>query len=206
MDVTSWAPLLAEVPNDGHVALVYRDHDFLARAVAVWTAPALRAGGGAVLVGTANHAVSIRAQLALAGIDVAGAERVGRLVFVDADWLMGHFILDGTPDGARFRPLADEIITSVRRATGSAEAPMRAWGEMVSLLRLRGNPAGARRLEELWTDVIEAHSIPLLCSYDIEGRLSEDDVAFHRSVAHAHDRLILQAEPPARGVVVGPIG
>lgn len=191
MDRSTWAPLFEDA-GEAHVALIYRDQGFLARAVALWCAPALRAGGGAILVGTTAHAMSIRQELGAEGIDVAGAERVARLVFVDADWLMGHFILDGTPDAQKFRALASDMIRGVR-AKGQPLAPVRAWGEMVSLLRLRGKPLAAQQLEELWAQVIADHDIALLCSYDAAHGESAETRAMSE-IAHSHGKVILQPE------------
>lgn len=188
----AWTPIL-EDPGHDHIALIYRDPVFLSRAVAHWSAPALRNGGGAIHVGTAAHSMGVREDLRRMGADVEGIERAGRLVFVDADWLMGHFILDGTPDAAKFRDLAREIVDGVRRSIAPG-APMRAWGEMVSLLRLRGDPESARRLEKMWQEVIAEEAIALLCTYDLRGRPGLDAGEFHSDIAHAHGRLILQPE------------
>lgn len=192
MDLSTWAPLF-EDNGEPHVALVYRDPTFLAQAVARWSAPALRAGGGAILVGTAAHGVLIRQEMPALGIDVEGAERSGRLVFVEADWLMGHFMLDGSPNAERFRGLAREIIHGARARCHGRFPPIRAWGEMVSLLRLRGNAAAAQRLETLWTEVIAAEDIALLCSYDAEHGASGEEEAL-KSFARTHGHVIVQPE------------
>lgn len=192
----AWQPLFEDADELDHVALVYRDPGFLARAVAHWSAPPLRKAGGAILVGTPAHMQAIRGDLRKLGVDVDGAERSGRLVFIDADWLMGHFILDGTPDATRFRALATEIIGGVRRAIGAGPG-IRAWGEMVSLLRLRGDPAGARRLEALWKDAIAESRIALLCSYDMQGLPKGASAMVDEDVRHMHDTLVVQPEGAA---------
>lgn len=192
-----FAASLFEDAGADHVALVYRDPGYLARAVAQWSSPALRGGGGAILVGTAPHAMDIRGALRRQGVDVEGLERNGRLVFVDAEWLMAHFILDGTPDAGRFRSLSAEIVRGVRAKAG-ARAPVRAWGEMVSLLRLRGKPAAAHRLEELWTEVIAEHDIALLCSYDSAHGESGAEEGLAR-IRALHPHVLVEPEAPRIG-------
>ncbi|HVM45872.1 MAG TPA: MEDS domain-containing protein [Candidatus Thermoplasmatota archaeon] len=187
---STWAPILEDAQPRSHIALVYRDDAFLAHAVAVWSAPALRSGGGAILVGTPSHGLTVRNQLRKHGLDVDDLERRGKLVLLDADWLMARFVLDGTPDATRFRALAAEIVHGMRAAVGPAE--IRAWGEMVSLLHLRGNAPAARRLEDLWMEVISQHGIALMCSYDLAG--GGDHAGFMRDVAHQHGRTLLQPE------------
>lgn len=192
MDLTPWTALFEDA-GEPHVALIYRDHAFLAEAVARWTVPALRAGGGAILVGTAAHTIAIRSALRKAGADVDGAERAGRLVFVDADWLMAHFMLDGSPDRAKFRELSTEIVRGVRSRIARPHSPVRAWGEMVSLLRVRGNPLAAQKLEEHWNEVISEYDFALLCSYEITETAPADADAYAK-IARAHGEIILQPE------------
>lgn len=183
-----WQSFVQDAPAGAHVAIVYRDAAFLARGVAGWSAASLRAGGGAILVGTVLHLELIREELRKAGEDVDGAERAGRLLMLDADWLMAHFILDGSPDGAKFSALARDIVGRTKAACGGRR--VRAWGEMVSLLRQRGNAPAAARLEQLWNVVIEEHAISLLCSYEVEeqegdapgGGLLGDVLAMHSHV------------------------
>lgn len=183
-----WQAFVQDPPVDAHVAIVYRDAAFLARGVAGWSAACLRGGGGAILVGTVGHLELIRAELRRAGEDVDGAERAGRLLTLDADWLMAHFILDGSPDGAKFSALARDIVSRTKAACGGGR--VRAWGEMVALLRQRGNGDAATRLEHLWNAVIEEHAISLLCSYEMEepdaaapgGGLLGDVLATHSHV------------------------
>jgi hypothetical protein len=45
---------------------------------------------------------------------------------------------------------------------------VRIFGEMVDLV-WKSNLQSTQRLEELWNEVIEAHSVPLLCAYSLAG-------------------------------------
>ena len=46
----------------------------------------------------------------------------------------------------------------------------RVFGEMVNLI-WGSHPTATERLEELWNEVIEIHSVPLLCAYSLSGKL-----------------------------------
>jgi len=81
---------------------------------------------------------------------------------------------------------------------------VRAWGEMVCLLRSRANPEAARRLEEMWERTVEEHGIALLCSYHAEGPApSEAHAGLMQAVLESHGHVLPQPEPGARGVVLG---
>lgn len=178
--------------------MVYADVGFLARGVATWIAPSLHAGGGAILVGTVSNLELVRSQLRRDGVDVDAAERAGRLLAVEADWLMARFMLDGTPEGGRFASLAKDMVGRVRAACEGRG--VRAWGEMVDLLRERGNAAASLRLEALWSAVIEENGIALLCSYERVG--PESDALLADALA-MHDRVL--PEPGTQGALaVGP--
>lgn len=196
-----WQAFVQDPPADAHVAIVYKDDAFLARGVASWVAPSLKTGGGAILVGTVSHLELVREELRRAGVDLDAADRSGRFLALDADWLMAHFVLDGSPDGAKFAALARDIVGRTQAACGGR--PVRAWGEMVCLLRHRGNAAAAARLEELWNEVIEAYGITLLCSYAMEEPEAESPGGgLMGSVLAAHSHVLPQPGPGRPDVLI----
>lgn len=155
---------LSEHAAGSHVGLIVQDDAFLAASVAEWAAGSLRAGGGALLVGTTPHLEQIRTECSRRGVDLGARERAGLVVLIDAEWLLAKFMLDGAPDGPRFRQLLDEILAGIVGAVGSS-TKVRAWGEMVSVLRLRNDAYGARKLEALWGEALHRHGFSLMCSY-----------------------------------------
>lgn len=193
MPTQPWQTLIEQPPPRAHVGVVYREVAFLARVVAAWSAPSLRAGGGAILLGTPTHTEAIRGALKRSEVDVVAAEREGRLLVVDADWLMAHFVLDGSPMGAAFERLVGDIVGRVRQAARGA--PVRAWGEMVCLLRSRGNAEAARRVEALWEAVIESQGISLLCSYEAGADASEPSGGLLEDVLASHTHVVRESAP-----------
>lgn len=168
-----------------HLGLIVEDDRFLVSSVVEWTHTALRANGGVVLVGTTLHLEQIRAECARRSIPLSAAERAGRAVLIDADWMLSHFMLDGSPDSGRFRALLDEILDQLAKVVGSPER-VRAWGEMVSLLRERRNARAAQDLEALWGKAIRERGFSLLCSYHTNGVEEGPDADLLRDVARTH--------------------
>jgi hypothetical protein len=62
------------------------------------------------------------------------------------------------------------------------------YGEMVNLL-WRQNLRAAHRLEVLWNEVIQAHSISLFCAYHVDGDEGESRL-FPSDLRAAHSHLI----------------
>ena len=59
------------------------------------------------------------------------------------------------------------MIENAKRFDGKLRA-VRVFGEMVDLL-WQSDARITQRIEELWNEVIEAHSVPLLCGYSLAG-------------------------------------
>lgn len=187
MLAADWERLARDPRPEAHVAVVYKHSDHLARAVADWLEPGL-ARGGVVLLATVSHLELVRRELRRRGLDVDGVERAGRFVALDAHWAMAQFVLERGPDAATFRRILDEVIARVRASAPGQ--PVRAWGEVVALLRVAGRGQDAHQLEELWNAAIAEHGIDLLCSYTAEpldalgkpSTLAQDVAATHTHV------------------------
>lgn len=152
-----------------HVVQLYRETSRMVEVVVGWLAPAFREGGAAIAICTPENAALLRERLARDGFPVAELEASGRFAVVDAEGAMSRFMVGGSPHGASFKRLARGLVRDARRASPVEGAPIRAWGEMVNLLWLRGSFAAAQRLEALWNEVIaEERGLELLCSYRID--------------------------------------
>ncbi len=68
----------------------------------------------------------------------------------------------GIVDEHQFKTIIGTLIQKVK--TRNPGRKVRLFGEMVSVV-WQISPKGTQRLEELWNEVIERHSVPLLCAY-----------------------------------------
>jgi hypothetical protein len=75
-------------------------------------------------------------------------------------------MFDGIIDEHRFKTKISGMIGRARAAGGGR--PVRVFGEMVSLI-WRSQRQATERLEELWNEVIQEQSVPLLCAYALAG-------------------------------------
>lgn len=119
-----------------------------------------------MLLMTAPHYNSIKQRLQLEGYNVADLEQTGRLVFQDAGQLVAKFFVDEVLDESYFKASLGHMIEKARWRNGNR--PVRIFGEIVSLI-WEGNPKVTLRMEELWSQVIEQYSVPLLCAYALHG-------------------------------------
>ena len=182
----AWHHVLDQAAPGRHVAHLYTDVDFLGRAVARFAGTGLRAGEAVIAIATVRHWRSICRRLEADGVDVDALQDRGQLVVLDAEDTLATCMVDGMPQGERFRAVIDRVIGQVRAA---GYPRVRAFGEMVDLL-CRTNVAATIELERLWNDLLSTSDIALLCGY----RLDPFDRALHRGllqhVSHAHSDLI----------------
>jgi excisionase family DNA binding protein len=169
-----------------HAVQFYETDDVLLNAVADFLAIALRAGDAAISIATPEHRAGLDARLASHGIDVAGAIAEGRFLSLDALETLAQFMVDGVPDPVRFNDVIGPIVD--RAAAGGRQ--VRAFGEMVNILAVDGNPAAALYLEELWNELQSRKPFALLCGYQID-RLG--GAAFGETIDHVcavHTRVL----------------
>jgi hypothetical protein len=101
------------------------------------------------------------------GFNLKQLERTGQLICEDAGNLLSTFMFDGTIDELVFKTKVGKLIERAK-VSGGKSRPVRVFGEMVDLI-WTSKPQTTQRLEELWNDVIEAYSVPLLCAYSLTG-------------------------------------
>ena len=165
----------------GHIVYPYTNESQVAEAVCLFAGAGLRKGEAVLLVMTADHHKPVRERLKDEGFDLQHLEATGQLVCVDAKTLLESFMLDGIIDDLRFVTTIGAMIQKAK-ASGGKRRSVRAFGEMVDLI-WTSRPTATQHLEELWNQVIEAHSVPLLCAYSLGGsrpaELSESLMACH---------------------------
>lgn len=184
------------VPTGQHVVQFYERDEALVLAVGSFLGAGLVAGEAAVVVATANHRAAFEAVLCAAGVDVAALGAAGRYVGLDAEELLGSFLVDGRPDAARFQAQVGDRVA----ALASRGVPVRIVGEMVALLWARGDVAEAITLEELWNDLAAQTEFTLFCGYPrgaMAGPSGEAICAHHSHVVPEPRRL---ASPPGEAL------
>jgi signal transduction histidine kinase len=181
------APFLAVPASHSHAVQFYDDEEFLFDTVAQFLHVGLLAGEHLLVIATAEHREGFKRHLQSADID--GVLASGRLAFLDARETLAKFMVDGTPDPARFHGLLDTVLGPMSR-TGQERAGIRAYGEMVDLLWKDGNPAAAIRLEELWNDAARSYSFSLLCAYLMGNFYKEADTGRFLEVCRNHSHVV----------------
>jgi KaiC/GvpD/RAD55 family RecA-like ATPase len=165
--MSSWSELLDRAAPEEHVVQLYgRNDQLLTRNVSRYLAEGLRRGDALVVIATREHADAITRELALGGADEVAASRDGRLVVLDARETLDRLLIGGQPDEHLFREVVGGALAQAHRRSSTGH--VRAFGEMVGLLWVDGDPAAAARLEEYWNDLLRGTACSLFCAYPID--------------------------------------
>jgi hypothetical protein len=151
----------------GHIVYPHNNQAELIEAVSLFAKSGLQNGEAVILIMTPPHCQAIRERLEREKFDLKELEMSGQLVCKDAEALLSAFLFDGIIDDFRFKTSLGRLIERARTADGKRRE-VRVFGEMVDLL-WRSDPATTQRMEELWNEIIETHTVPLLCAYCLTG-------------------------------------
>ena len=166
------ASILVNPHPCGHIVYPYTDEGLVGQAVALFASAGLRDKEGVILIMSHEHCESFKLRLQLEGINTEKYERAGQLICVTAEETLAKFMRDDLIDEDLFHSTVGSLIENVKASVANGRpGKARLFGEMVSQLR-GSNLKATTRLEELWNQVIEKHSVSLLCTYALQG---EDD-------------------------------
>jgi PAS domain S-box-containing protein len=160
---------LYEHRQDGHVVQFYADDGALLDSLSRFIGTALVAGGAAVVFATQANRDGLAQRLKTRGFDTESAIQQGRYVPLDAAEILLKVAPSGSPDLARFAEVIGEILTRAQRAAEVKESRIAVFGEMVTLLLMRGDTAAAIQLEQFWNHLAATHSFSLRCAYPMGG-------------------------------------
>lgn len=172
--------LLSSPQPCGHIVYPYTGESQIVEAVALFTSAGFRKGEAVLLVMTEAHCEPILHRLKLDGFDVDALLASRQLICEPAENLLASFMFDGIIDDLLFKTKIGGVIEEAK----SHGRPVRVFGEMVSLI-WQSQQRATERLEELWNQVIQEHSVPLLCAYSLTG-VKPDSLPQSLLACHSH--------------------
>jgi hypothetical protein len=151
-------------PAPNHTCEFFGDDTHLVTTVAATLRPAFALRQAVIVIATPEHLAALDARLdSFAALRAAKAS--GLYQPFDADQTLAKLSTSGHPDRRKFQQAVGAPVAEALARYGG----VRAYGEMVSLLWMRGQHEAALELEELWNELIGYHPIALLCGYAAAG-------------------------------------
>ncbi|MBV9610122.1 MAG: MEDS domain-containing protein [Acidobacteria bacterium] len=173
-----------------HTVQLYRTDDYLADDVSGWLAPALDAGGSAIVIATEPHRQAIGKLLQTRARDLREVAEQGRYLTLDADETLGFFMRDGWPDAKQFAAVVGAVIDAAHSAAKKGHRRVYAFGEMVTRLWQQQKCQAAMRLEQLWNELARTRSFDLRCGYPVGYFGGQGDGAKFLKLCGEHSHVI----------------
>ena len=170
----------------GHVVQFYGHEEELANRVAGYLLAALQRDGVAVVIATAAHRRAFEGRLGQAGVDLAAAARSGSYLALDASDTVRVLM----PGGRLDRDAFDRVVGGLIRRAGQQGRPVRAYGEMVTLLWEAGLVNAAVQLEEMWDALGLRHAFSLFCSYPASSVSGDGHLEAFAEVCRLHHSVV----------------
>ena len=177
-----------EIPRRHEVGF-YPDDATLLVDLTQFIGTALKAEQGAIIVATESHRNSLLRRLEARGVDIATAIDKGRYISVDAADALSAFMINRTPDRARFLKLFGDLIVTVAAAAKREQARVAVFGEGVQLLWAQGNAEAAIQVERLTNRIVKTHDVDILCGYSLGTVQGEMDSHIFQGICKEHSAV-----------------
>ncbi len=176
-------PAVADI---GHAVQFYREDAELSDAVGTFLADGIRNGEVSIVTATQDHLRGFDSALVAAGVDPAAAREDGLLVSFDAAATLARLTRGGRLDGAAFSATFGDVM----RRAAETRRPVRACGEMVSLLWEAGDVIGAIELETLCNELRREMRFSMLCTYHAESLWDDSHEDAVSAVCRLHSAVL----------------
>jgi hypothetical protein len=184
MDALETDEFPAGIAPGDHWVQIYDEYDALLDRLAAFVGDGLGRGEGVIAIATSPHLLGIEKRLQRLGLPLEEIRACEQYVALDAEVMLTRFMRKGWPNAHLFEACMLEVLD---RARGPGR-PVRAFGEMVSLLWAKGHAGATLRLEHLWQDLQARQSFSLYCAYPRIGfRDAQDSL---QATCAAHTRAV----------------
>lgn len=187
-------------PPGAHALQLFERETFLADVIARYVGAGLGAGDAAVVIATPANRASLAEALQQRSFDVPTLRAQGRLILLDAQGTLDLLLHDGAFERERFVATLSPLLAAAKRSVQPCGS-VRAFGEMVLLLRATGRPQTALALEQAWELLARELGFSILCAYPSEAFHRHEDEAIFLEVARAHSGVFPSESYAMRGGV-----
>jgi len=154
------------LPHSHLVQFYKADEPRLNRNIGQFLWEGMLRGDGLLVIAAEERRDSVVSHLRRLGVDIAMAVREGQLLLLDAQETLDRFMVNGLPDRDLFGDVVGDALQRVRPRT--ANASVRAYGEMVGVLWQAEEYTAAVLLEEYWNEALHRDGFVLFCGYPID--------------------------------------
>ncbi len=175
-----------------HEVQFYSDDALLLDAFAGFIAVALKSGRAAIAVINQSHTHGLLSRLKAQGLDVDAATQLGTYIQLDAGKVLSTFMVDDTPDAARFFPVVGGLIEAAAKAARQQDHGVVACGECSPLLWAEGKADAAIRVEQLFDELGKTFGLDILCGYALSNFHGKEGEHVFQRICAEHSAVYSQ--------------
>jgi hypothetical protein len=186
---------LLEHPDRGdHIALVYRDDDFLTESVRRFVDAGLDAREGIVVFATLPRWEAIRLRLAMAGVDVVGAAGRGQIMRLGV-----HNILLGWMSANCSQPAFNQEAGVMVDIQLGQYAAVRVYSELADTLLEKNSRMIAANMQRCWNAYLLDKPVSVLSAWPLNRLDAEGYRTRLESLYFSHKYVVAQSDPSGTG-------
>jgi hypothetical protein len=168
-----------------HAVQFYSEEKNLFETAATFLGQGFLEDRPAVIVATGRHTAGILDALRDRMIDIKRAERLGRLVVLDAERMIETVVAGDVPDPAKLEENVGAVVAALTKTCGP-HVNVQLYGEGVNVLWKQGRYDAAIRLEVLWNVTSRRYPVTTLCGYAMRNFLNETMLFDEVCRQHSH--------------------
>jgi hypothetical protein len=174
-----------EIAPCDHVVQIYENDEVFLDLLNGFVSDGIRVGDAVIVIATAVHLEAMHERLEEAQYDVSSLTLAGRYIPLNAEEMLGRFMVNDWPDENLFMDAVSELLLKAK----IEGRQVRAFGEMVAILWAKGQVGATVRLEQLWNKFCETESFCLFCAYPESG-FTQDATESVMHICGAHSKMI----------------
>lgn len=174
------------VNPSSHLVDFYMSEDSLGANLRSYVCSGLEQGDNCIVIATSLHIKNLYKTITAAS-GTQTSPHAGSCTIYNAEAVLECFMVGGLPD----RELFLSTVGSIVAEAAHGGKPVRAYGEMVTVLWSEGNKTAAIALEKLWNELADTHAFALYCSYP--ERLFDADRTGRSTIEACHSHSMFAA-------------
>ncbi len=160
----TWQYILTNPIAESHIVQVCQNETFRENIVTNYIKDGLLNDEAVIVVAGPTLRKAVISKLDAQNFDVQNLKNQGQIKFLDAEFLLSSFLIDGVLEEQSFQQSIEVPIQAARVEYGK----VRIFGEMVDVLWKKAQYDAAIQLENLWSNLSQKQEFLFLCTYSLD--------------------------------------
>jgi len=171
-------------PSD-HVVQIYEKDEDLLDLLEDYAVGGIKSNAGIIIIATKAHLELLDVRLQTQGLNINELQADNQYIRLEVHSCLSQIMENGWPNEI----LLGEFISGITARASQGNRKIRAFGEMVAVLWMKGSRKATIRMEQLWNEFSNTHSISLFCAYP-KSALTQSPSSSVMDICCSHSRMV----------------